>query len=108
VTRAVRGFAPPMHPDARDNYLDAHRRDALLPMCPEWTQSIEALHHVTSQRDRLRTRCAAQSDQIKQLAAPDVEDRLRPCHLSRAPIALLTKSRPCGCLARSGGKPWNR
>jgi hypothetical protein len=35
---------------------------------------------------------------------------LRPCHLSRAPIAqiavLLTKSRPCGCLGPSGGKPW--
>jgi hypothetical protein len=25
------------HPDERDNYLDAHRRNELSPMCPEWT-----------------------------------------------------------------------
>ncbi len=25
------------HPDERDNYLDAHRRNELLPMCPERT-----------------------------------------------------------------------
>jgi hypothetical protein len=28
------------HPDKRDNYLDAHRRNELLPMCPEWTLNL--------------------------------------------------------------------